>query len=130
MIIYSLHYFKGFLINSCNHSFILLKAPRCRTMQKRPCGSDCSDLQGQFLRLDNYQGGWQNHLKLGYPALPFYNNLIMRSSQRLLPELLPDELPVHGTVSRKHNQDRSCCRTLQKTDLHHARHRYLHEGSD
>ena len=59
-----------------------------------------------------------------------YKNQIMRSSQRLLPELLPDELPVHGTVSRKHNQDRSCCRTLQKTDLHRARHRYLHEGSD
>ena len=56
--------------------------------------------------------------------------------QRLLtyyseqPVQQPDVRSAHGTVSRIHSQDRSCCRTLQKTDLRRARRRYLHAGSD
>ena len=62
--------------------------------------------------------------------LPCDTAQIMRSSERLLPELLPDERSVHGTVSRIHSQDRCCCRILQSLDLHHARHRYLRAASD
>ena len=45
-------------------------------------------------------------------------------SGQLQPVLLPVLRSAHDTVSRIHNPDRSCCRTLRKTDLRRARHRY------
>ena len=48
----------------------------------------------------------------------------------ILPELLLILQLVHGMVSKIHNPDQSCCRILQKMDLHHALHRYRCEVLD
>ena len=65
----------------------------------------------------------------GSPGFYILQNYFILLSEPVLPVLLPVLRSARGMVSRIHNPDQSHCRTLRKTDLHRALHRYRSAGS-
>ena len=74
--------------------------------------------------LKKYRGIADEKMGAAKNATPISIFIICCSSVRLLPVLLPVLRSEHGMENRKRSPDRSCCRTLRKMDLRHARHRY------